>query len=219
MKRRIGPYVLEGTRKVYENPWITVTEDRVIRPGGSKGVFGVVNMVPGSSVLPVDSTEHVFLVMEYKYGVRKESLEVISGALGKWETPLQAAKRELAEEIGAVANVWTDLGCVHPFTTVVRSPNHMFLAQELTFGLAAPDAGEELHLVKMKFSEAWDLVMNGKIVHAASCVLILKAASLLGFGGVGLRELRASRSEEDTRVPASESRVRRDSSKRRGRKT
>jgi hypothetical protein len=35
----INPFKLISTRKVYENPWISVREDAVIRPGGKEGIF------------------------------------------------------------------------------------------------------------------------------------------------------------------------------------
>ena len=33
-----------GSREVYANPWIRVVEDRVERPDGSPGIYGVVEM-------------------------------------------------------------------------------------------------------------------------------------------------------------------------------
>lgn len=175
-----GPYTFLATREVYRNPWIRVREDKVLRPGGKEGIFGVVEMVAGSSVLPVDNEGNVYLVSEYKYGIERESLEVMSGALASGETPLEAAQRELKEELGLTASQWDDLGCVDPFTTIVKSPNHLFLAQGLAQGSSSPDEGEELRTVKISLDEALARVMAGEITHAGSCVLILKAVRLLG---------------------------------------
>ena len=52
---------------VYKNPWIEVREDNVLRSAGKKGVFGVVTMVPGNSILPLDQKGYVYLTKEYKY--------------------------------------------------------------------------------------------------------------------------------------------------------
>lgn len=35
----MNPFKLISTREVYKNPWISVREDSVIRPGGADGVF------------------------------------------------------------------------------------------------------------------------------------------------------------------------------------
>lgn len=177
-----GPYRVTGSRDVYRNPWIHVHEDAVIRPDGSEGIFGVVEMVPGASVLALSDDGDAFLAREYKYGVARETLEVVSGAIDAGESPLQAAQRELHEELGLTARDWLDLGVVDPFTTVVRSPNYLFLARGIEAeGDAVPDPGEVVRVVRLPFARALELVMAGEITHAASCVLILKAARQLGL--------------------------------------
>lgn len=178
--KEVGPYRLQSTREIYRSPWLQLREDRVLRPDGAPGVFGIITMREGSSILPLDKNDQVYLVREFKYGIGEYSLEVISGGFDKGETPLAAAQRELAEETGLAATDWLNLGCVHPFTTVVYSPNHIFLARGLQQGWDRPDAGEQLSVEKLPFSQALDLVMTGKIIHAASCVVILKAARVLG---------------------------------------
>jgi ADP-ribose pyrophosphatase len=133
------------------------------------------------SVLPVTERETVWLVREYKYAIERPSLEVISGGTDGDEAPLECAKRELQEEVGLIAAHWDDLGRLDPFTTVVRSPNHMFVARGLTVVDATPDPGEHLELVELTFSEAIELVMRGEITHGASCTTILKAARICGL--------------------------------------
>lgn len=173
--RKRRPFVLIGSREVYKNPWIRVREDEVIRPGGKQGIFGVIEMKAGSSVLALTDDNQIYLVKEYKYGIGKYSIEVMSGAMEYRESPLAAAKRELKEELGLKARTWISLGVVNPFTTVVNSPNYLFLALGVKVADRSPDAGEILQIIKVRFQEAVDMVLYGKITHAASCVLILKA--------------------------------------------
>jgi ADP-ribose pyrophosphatase len=170
-----GPYQVLSTRKAYENPWLSVREDKVIRPGGKEGYFGIIEMKAGSSVLALTQMNEVYLVKEYKYGIERDSIELMSGALEENETPLKAAKRELKEELGLEADEWIDLGTVDPFTTAVRSPNYMFLAMGVKEGEHSRDEGEVLETIKTPLSNAVDMVMRSEITHSASCVLILKA--------------------------------------------
>jgi ADP-ribose pyrophosphatase len=170
-----GPYKVLSTRKAYENPWLSVREDRVIRPGGKEGYFGIIEMKAGSSVLALTRANEVYLVKEYKYGIERDSIELMSGALEENETPLEAAKRELKEELGLEADEWIDLGVVDPFTTAVRSPNYMFLAMGVHEGEHSRDEGEVLEIITTPLSNAIDMVMRSEITHSASCVLILKA--------------------------------------------
>jgi ADP-ribose pyrophosphatase len=172
--RYVGPYTIVHSRPVYENPWLKVREDRVERRGGEETVFGVVTMKPGVSVLPLDEAGEVRLVREFKYALGATTVEVVSGAIESGEKAEEAALRELAEEAGLVAAEWVDMGVLNPFTTIVNSPNHMFLARKLEQTRRRPDAGEEVELLSVPFAQALGWVLDGTITHGASCVLILK---------------------------------------------
>lgn len=172
--RRIGPYDILHSRPVYENPWLKVREDRVKHRRGEEAVFGVVTMRPGVTVLPMDDSGGVRLVREFKYGIGEPTLEAVSGAIESGETPEQAGLREIGEEVGLIAAEWVDMGLVNPFTTVINSPNHMFLARKLSEIRHRLNPREQLEIVEMPFPDALQAVLDGTITHAASCVLILK---------------------------------------------
>ena len=174
-----NPYRLVSTLEVYRNPWIRVREDRVLRADGGNGLFGVVEMKSGASVLAIDDEGFAYLVDEFKYGVQRVSTEAISGGIEPGETPLQTARRELKEEVGLEAREWLDLGVIDPFTTTLNCPNYLFLALGVTPGERSPDEGEELELRRRPFRAAMEMVWRGEITHAASCVLMFKADRLL----------------------------------------
>ena len=183
-ERYLGPYEILMSRPVYENPWMTVREDEVQHRSGEKAKFGVVDMKPGVTVLPIDEDGTVWLVKEFKYALGEASLEAVSGALESGETPEQAGLRELGEEVGLVASEWVDFGAINPFTTVIHSPNHMFLARKLSKLRRTQAPSERLETVQMSFEDALQAVLRGEITHGASCVLILKAGHFLkGSGG------------------------------------
>lgn len=174
-----GPWTIKDSEEKYKNPWIKVREDKVIRPDGKDGIFGIVEMVSGISVLPLDDDGFVYLTDEFHYAIGQDSTEVVSGAIDQNEKPIEAAKRELKEELGIEANDWVELGIVNPFTTVVKSPATLFLARKLKFSEANPEGTEKINIVKVKFDEAVRMVMESKITHAQSAVLILKADKYL----------------------------------------
>lgn len=174
-----NPFEFLSRKNVYSSPWLQVYEDRVVRPGGTEGAFGIVRMKPGSSVLALTERGEACLVREYKYAVERASLELVSGGMEEGESPLEAAKRELKEELGLEARDWIDLGVVDPFTTLIDSPNYMFLALDVQQGEATPEEAEVLEVLRVPFAEAVRMVMCSEITHAASCVLILKAQAYL----------------------------------------
>src|SRR5919112_5218927 len=132
MPRQHGPWTFRESHQVYRNPFIEVVEDQVTRPDCQPGIYGTVAMKPGVAVLPVDEDGMAYLCREFRYAIGRESIQVAGGGLDNGESPLEAARREAREELGVEASEWIDLGRIDPFTAVVRSPAHLFLARGLS---------------------------------------------------------------------------------------
>ena len=147
-----GPWKIKSSVVKYENPWIEVREDQVIRPDGKDGLFGVVTMKSGASILALDDEGYVYLTEEFRYALGRISVEVVSGALDDGENLLQAAQRELKEEAGIEAEEWIDLGIVNPFTSIIDSPANIYLARKLRVTDDLRHEGTEfITLHKIKF--------------------------------------------------------------------
>ena len=179
MPFRKGPWTVNNTSLRYKSEWVEVTEDQIARPGCYEGTFTVVRLKRGVSVLAIDEDQSAYLTTEYRYAVEQDSVEVVSGAIDGDETEEEAARRELKEELGIVANEWIPMGFVHPMTSQLSAPAHLFVARQLRFESPQPDVSELIELVKMPLDEVVKLVMGSRITHAPSCVLILKAHNLL----------------------------------------
>jgi ADP-ribose pyrophosphatase len=175
-----GPWQIIRSHEIYRDAWLEVRKDEVIRPDGVPGTHGVVVLKPGVSVLALDDDHQVYLTDEFHYGVGRQTIEVVSGGREPDESPLDAARRELEEELGITAEEWTALGSFDPFTTMLSAPAELFLARRLTFGETRQEATENIRCVQVAFDEAVAMAMDGRITHGPSCVVILKAARFLG---------------------------------------
>jgi ADP-ribose pyrophosphatase len=168
-----GPWNIVASHEVYRDPWIVLHRDDVIRPDGKSGTFSVVHLKPGVCVLALDEAGCVHLTEEFHYGVGRTTIEAVSGGIEPGEDALLTARRELQEELGIEAEEWHELGTVDPFTSSVVSPTRLFLARQLRFGPQTPEGTELIRRVSVPFAAALQMVMDGRITHAPTCVLIL----------------------------------------------
>lgn len=173
-----GPFDVYSREVVLENHWYKVEKDTVFnRENGKNAVFNVIRYHGGAvDVLPIDSEGNVYLVKEFKYAINKVIVGDPGGFIDAGEKPLTAAKRELREELGIVANKWTDMGEMFSYGSVNEASHHLFIAEGLVFGDTSWDENESIELVKVPLSKAVEMVMKNEIDLASSMVLILKAS-------------------------------------------
>lgn len=161
------------SKQVYDNPWIAVREDRVVRPNGEPGIYGVVqmkNMAVG--ILPIEEG-HVYLVGQYRYPLERYSWEILEGGCPKGEEPLRAAQRELREETGLEAKRWRMLGEAYLSNSVTDEYAVWFLATELVSGEQQPEGTEALDVRRLPLNEALAMALDGEITDALSLMAMM----------------------------------------------
>ena len=170
------------SRTVYENRWIRVREDAVIRPDGADGIYGVVEMVaPAVFVVALTAAEEVVLVVQERYTTGARSIEVPAGATDG-EEPLLAARRELREETGLVAERWRPLGRMNALNGIADAPELVFLAT----GLSAAAEGDErdaegiTEVLRVPFGDVLRMVAAGDIVDGETIASLALAGIALG---------------------------------------
>jgi ADP-ribose pyrophosphatase len=181
----LNPWKITDTREIYENNWIGLTEYKVINPSGGNGIYGKVhfkNLAIG--IIPLDEQRNTWLVGQYRFPLDAYSWEIPEGGGPLTDDPLDSAKRELAEETGLRASNWQEIQHMHLSNSVSDERSIIYLATELTAGESAPEETEQLVVRKMKFSEAYEMVLNGEITDSMSVAGILKTHILILEGKI-----------------------------------
>ncbi len=169
-----NPWRTLTTRQVYDNPWISVREDGVVRSDGSSGVYGVVSMGAAVGVVALTEDDEVVLVGQWRYALDEYSWELPEGGADAGEVPRTAAERELAEEAGYVAEDWTELvGPLAVSNSVTDQRSWLYVARGLEEVAVAPDPTEALEVAHVPVDEALELIDEGLITDALTVIGLL----------------------------------------------
>lgn len=171
-----NPWKKYSSRVAYQNDWMLIREDSVVRPDGENGIYAYMEKPSAVGIVALTGDNEVYLVGQYRYPTQRYSWEIIEGGLAEGEDPLIGAQRELREEAGVSASFWVELGQPVQISNCLSAElGHIFLAQDLVVGESDPDATEVLQIKKVSFADALSLVHSGEISDAFSIIGILRA--------------------------------------------
>lgn len=175
-----SPWQPQSSRIIYDNPWLTLREDKVINPGGGVSHYGKIsfkNLAIG--IIPLDENNNTWLVGQYRYVPDCYSWEIPMGGGPLNIDPLESAKRELKEETGLTANNWQELMKLHTSNSVTDERGLVYVARELTHGETEFEETEDLLIQKLPLDEAVERVLSGEITDAVSVAGLLKLKQTL----------------------------------------
>ena len=173
----VGPWIRRSRRVAYENAWITVWDDAVLRPDGGPGIYGVVHFANlAAGVVVLDEHDRVLLVGQHRYPLDAWSWEIPEGGVAPAEAPLDGIRRELREETGVEAAEWIELARFHLSNSVSDEAGILFLATIVTHGAAEPEPTEEIESRWVSFDEALAMTLDGRITDAMSIIGLQRVA-------------------------------------------
>ncbi len=168
-----------SSKQIFDGVVVKLFVDDIELPNGNKSIREIVRHPGAVCVIPVDSDENVIMVKQFRYPFSEVLLEVPAGKLEKGEDPLEAVKRELEEESGVVAGNIEYIGTMYTTVAILDEKIHMYLATDLIYKEAHPDADEFLEVEKIPLKTLVDMVMDGKIPDSKTQIAILKAEKIL----------------------------------------
>ncbi len=177
----LKPWKTISSRPVYQNPWTSVREDIAEMPNGRTTIYGVVECGNCVGVLPFLDEKHVVMVRQYRYVFGEDQRwEMPTGGVKTGETLLEAAHRELSEEVGYDAAELDHVCTYYTSKSIVHEIAHLYLGRRLTRVQALPDETEFLEIEVLPFDSVLQMVLDSEIRDSMTIVAVLHAARQLG---------------------------------------
>lgn len=152
------------SKEVYRCGLFRVTEDVAVDEKTDFRIERCIVRHVGSAVMmAVDDRKRILLVRQFRLPAEKQMWELPAGRLDEGEKPLQAARRELAEETGYKARKWSKLGSFFVSPGYVQERMTIFLATDLTEGDATPMEDERIEVRWFPHAQVMQMILAGKI--------------------------------------------------------
>ncbi len=156
----------------YKNERFSIAKEKFVTPRKTEGLYYVLEANSGIKVVALDGDD-IVMIEEYRYPVKKRVLEVPGGGLSN-DSPEEAAKRELLEEVGATAKEWRSCGSIDVLPGLIRGTCHFFLAKDLTFSKRIlEDTEADSTVVRINKAEIYKMLDNGEIENSISASALL----------------------------------------------
>ena len=178
----MGNFEVRSSRVTHTGTLSTVRVDEVAMPDGDVAEREIVEHDNAVAVVALDDDGNVVLIRHYRHAVAERMLEIPAGKLDvEGEAPVEAARRELAEEVGLIASdlhrlvhFHNSAGWSDEATTVYLATDAV--AGDVPDGFAAEHEEADIEVLRMPLEQALALIDRGEITDAKTVVGLLLTA-------------------------------------------
>ena len=170
-----------SSERLLEARVFAVVSERVRLPSGLVQDLVLVDHPGAVCIAPVLPDGTLLMVRQYRHAAGDWLLELPAGRLEAGEDPLVAARRELEEETGFVAEDLAHLGSYYGSSGISDEYFHLFLATGLrATGTMRREATEQMELEFIPLADAVARAYSGEILDAPSAMALMLADRKLG---------------------------------------
>ena len=172
---------LVSTERVYDGRIVRVDIDTVKAPDGSLMKLEMVRHSGAAAIVPLVSDPasrdpSVLLIKQYRHAAGGTIWEIPAGVLEPGEAPLDCARRELLEEVGATAQHFDHLTTLYTTPGFTDERIHLFLATGIGVGETQHEPDEFIEVEARPISRVLEMIRNGEIVDGKSIAALLFTA-------------------------------------------
>ena len=171
------------SKLIFDGRILHVYDDTVSLPNGHTASRELIRHVGAVCVLPLTDDGNVIVERQYRYPVGRVLTEIPAGKLdSKQEDHESAARRELREETGCIADELVDLGLFYPAPAYSDEAIRMFLARGLHMGAQDLDPDEFLNVEYVPLEDLVRQVLAGEIPDVKTQSAVLRVYTMLKLG-------------------------------------
>jgi len=169
------------TERVYDGRIVRVDIDTVRAPDGSEMRLEMVRHRGAAAIVPLLSgldaeDPSVLLIKQYRYATGGTIWEIPAGVLEPGEEPVECARRELREEVGAEASKLEHLTTIYTTPGFTDERIHIFLATGLTVGETQHELDEFIEVTTLPMSRILEMIRDGELLDGKSVSALLYVA-------------------------------------------
>jgi 8-oxo-dGTP pyrophosphatase MutT (NUDIX family) len=186
ISRRPTPWAVTGSRIIHRDRWISLRADDCLSDEGVEfAPWYVIEQADWVQVVAVTDAHEVVLIEQYRHGRGIISLELPTGVLDHpGEAPLDAGRRELAEETGYTARNWRLLASIPVNPANHNNLTHIVLATGAApTGTPADDPHERIRAQLRPAAEVVALARSGGVTQAMHVTGLALGLTELGLWG------------------------------------
>jgi len=148
-------------------------------PNGVEIDLAVIRHPGAAAIVALDDAGNLAMLHQYRHAMGGYLWEIPAGCRNAGESPLECARRELAEEAGLSAQRWDHLGAIVTIPSFCDERIDLYLARELGAATGTPDADEVIQVKKISFDDAMKMVHSGEIIDAKTIAALYRARDML----------------------------------------
>jgi ADP-ribose pyrophosphatase len=166
MEQKIQSLASLGTKN------FTVYLDEVSLRDGTISKRICIDHPQAAAIVPLISDNELIMVRQYRYALKRETLEIPAGKMDKGESAEECIRRELAEETGFEAKVIKWLYTYAPAVGYSNELIHLYLGSDLEKLGNKINEGEISSLEILTIDEVLEMIRKHEIVDSKTIIAL-----------------------------------------------